>query len=150
MPLMSVNLGRISTDPKICAIVRLTAMQCMENPYLSVGDFFKNVSDIDLDVIQGLISLGLYNNDDVAMQEVLTLILMLTQAEGSIGMLEADSNESQDIIFNKLFTAFQVMTTCTISGRRGDAKVFFENFSFDDSMIDAKIIEMIDPANPDV
>ena len=74
----TLNYSNIAKHKTLCNVTRVLAMDLMENPYIVVGDFFKNLSDSSLQELLEIVN----REDEKALSETLLLSEMLSRAEG--------------------------------------------------------------------
>ena len=110
------------------AVTKLLAMELMKNPYKTVGEFFKNISDSDLDVLLNKI-------DDDDMEEILLLTELLARAEG-VGAEDIEGITRNVNVMTMLIAGESL-------ARRGIVKAFHENMSFGEDMKDKILVEKV-------
>jgi hypothetical protein len=131
---MVVNYDRVLEVAEFSAVTKMTAMMLQKNPYMSIGKYFKQLSDGDvLSLAQIVDRHG--RGDEGASEELVLLTEMLSRAEGVIAKNLDESFKS--------FRSLIIMISCVALGRKGLVKVFYENLSFGDDMADAAIIEKL-------
>lgn len=124
---LDINLDRISQEKTFLSMTRLLAIDLMNNPYLSIGSFVKNLSDKDIDEFMELVE----NNSDMAMENMLLITELLASAEGLPSENMAELTERCNIMTSYL--------TIESLGRKNLVKVHHENMSFGEEY-DKKII----------
>lgn len=128
-----VNLEQIAATQDLPATIRLLAFDLMKAPYLSLGDFFKGLSDRGLEELIEMVN-EIEENED-ALQNVMLLTMMLMTAEGLI----VSSDDQLHDALNGM-----VMITCGVSlARKGLVRVFYDNLSFGEDMQSKKIMEKL-------
>ena len=113
----TICYSNVAKQKDLCNVTRVLAMDLIENPYLIVGDFFKNLSDGSLEELLSLVN----RDDDDAVSETLLLSEMLSKAEGLTNSLEDMS---------KNIEMFRVLVAGTALHRKGMIRAYFENMSF--------------------
>jgi hypothetical protein len=121
-----INYQRIVDEKSLLSITRLLAIDMMKNPYIRVGDFLKNLSDIDLNVMLDIIDAG---EEHENFSDLILIAEMLATGEG----LEQGS---LDVVHSRI-NQFLTLITCESLYRRGMIKVHHENMSFGDDMANA-------------
>lgn len=128
-----VNLQLIAETTSLPATIRLLALDLSKNPYLSLGDFFKNASDASVQEMLDLVNS--IEEDEDAMQNLALLTMMLMMGEG----LVVDNDEQIREAINAM-----LMIVCGVSlERKGMVKVFYENLSFGEDMREKTIMTKI-------
>lgn len=124
----SVNLQEVTKYKGILAITRLLATQLLENPYLVVGDFIRDLSDEDLKALNEKI-------DKEEYEDAILIANMLVMGEG----LETGDFDDYQKHTNVLagFLAIESLA------RHKLVKVYHENMSFGDDVGDKIIVERI-------
>lgn len=127
----AVNYERVSNSTDLHSIVRMTALRLMNNPYMSLKDFFEWVSQDDLDSLQSMIE-DADNADNL--KNLLLLAEMLASAEGLSSLSEDESIKN--------LNTFCAYVTCASVGRKGIADVFYEKMTFGDEYAEDTIISL--------
>lgn len=122
----SINFDEVINSPKYSSILKFLAKQIQETQYISTGDFFRNLSDSDIQYLCDAIEDANVMEDDEYMEdervdELLLLTMMLSQGEGG----EEDSIEE----LQRKMNAFCALAITTSLSRKGLVDVFYENFS---------------------
>ena len=120
----TINYQNIISDKNMSRIIRCMAVDMMQNPYMSIGDFFVRLNDEE---VQYLID-QCEDVEDPKFSEIVLMAEMLAVAEG----LE-QGNEDE---IHKRTNQFCVLVAIESLGRKGLAKVFRENMSFGEDMSD--------------
>lgn len=139
----TVDFNRVIDNSQYSSLVKFLAMTVQRQGYVSVGDFFKNISDSDLvylveciEAFEEMDELEYMGSDMV--EEMMLMTLMLSQGEGG----EEDSIEDMQ---RKIHT-FCLLAVITSLYRRGLIDVNFENFSLQEDAND----KIIAKRKPDV
>lgn len=126
---MGINLEKVMQDSRIPSTIRALAMDLMRCPYLSVGDFLKNLPDSEVYGLQELVEEESYES----MENLLLLTIMLAKAEAADGPWE-----DKALIAEQL-TKMQMLITVASLHRKGMIQVWYENFSLGKDMEDKQI-----------
>jgi hypothetical protein len=129
-----IVIPRVAKDQTMLAITRLTAAQLMENPYIVVGDFFRNMPLNDIQTLVDVIEEGEYGPH---FSELLVLAQMLYMGEGlghQIGSIDQVAERIQTMIG---------FITITSLAKKGLVEAFYDKFSFDENMKNAVIAKPI-------
>jgi hypothetical protein len=127
----SINIQKLIGDNTLLAVTRLLGADLLARPYMAVGDFFKSLTDNDL---QTLLKASEPDTQDEVMDDILLIGMMLRSAEGLEPLNELD--QSKDIV-QKIIT-FLVLESLY---RKGLIKLYHENMTFGDDMEDKMIAE---------
>lgn len=114
-----VNLDKISKHKSLSRITRVLAIDLQENPYLTLGQFYRSLSNQEVDDLSKLCE----RTDDDAVSEVLLLTEMLARAEGIASTDIDDMSEKVN--------AFVVMTAGVGLTRKGLVKAYYDNMTLD-------------------
>lgn len=129
-----INYDMVTEAKELLPITRLLAFDLKKNPYLSVGDFLKNLSDKSL---QEMVDYSDNIQEDASVVGDFVLIsMMLAAAEGLDS--EADSETAQEWA-NSLITFFALESL----HRKGLVKLHRENLSFGEDYKHKIIVEKI-------
>lgn len=127
-----VNYHVVVNSKDLMTETRQLARSLMENPYLSIGDYLKNISDHSLEKFIDMINEG---EEGENFQEFLLIAEMLARAEGlDEGTLDVITERT-----NILCT----MICCESLYRKGMIKLHHNNMSFGEDMRSAVIAERI-------
>ena len=126
----SVNIHRVAQDKEILTLVRLLASQLIITPYLRVGDFFKNLSDDDLQTLEEV-----SDENHEQFDNLLLVAEMLATGEGL-------DHGTMDIIHQRMN---QLLMFIAMEGlyRKGLIKLYHENMSFGEDMGNKIVAEKI-------
>lgn len=129
---MTINYSHVINDSSFCSVAKLTALMLQKTQYMSLGDFFKALSDYDIKTLSSLVEKC--NSDDYAMRNLLIISEMLSRAEGTEGgSLETISNNLNYLC---------IFITCVALARNGKVDVIYENMSFGDDMRDKTVVTL--------
>lgn len=120
----TINYKNIASDKSMSRLVRCMAIDIMENPYTSIGEFFEKLTD---DEVQDLVE-RCEDTDNPQFAEIVLMAEMLAVAEG----LDQGNEDTIHMRTNQ----FCVLIACESLGRKGLANVFRENMSFGEDMGD--------------
>lgn len=128
---LDINLDRISQEKTFLSMTRLLAIDLMNNPYLSIGSFVKNLSDKDIDEFMELVE----NDSDMAMENMLLITELLAGAEGLPSENMSELTERCNIMTSYL--------TIESLARKKLVIVHHENMSFGEEFNKKIIVERI-------
>jgi hypothetical protein len=129
----TVNYNQVICNPDLSQIVKTLAKKITENPYMLVSDFFKSLSDSEVDELSEMVNS--MNDDTESLKNLLLISQMLSRAEG----LSPETDEEEFVNLEHLV----VWIVCVSLEREGRAKVFYENMSFGQEFNTAKIVEKV-------
>lgn len=126
----TVNIHRVAQDKEVLTLVRLLATQLIATPYLRVGDFFKNLSDDDLETLNEISD---ENHDQF--DNLLLIAEMLATGEGL-------DHGTMDMIHERMN---QLLMFIAMEGlhRKQLVRVYHENMSFGDDMGSKIVVEKL-------
>jgi hypothetical protein len=131
-----LKYDNIIKEKSFLSITRMLAADMTKNPYMTVGDFFKNTSDSDIQHLIKIIDIGDRHEN---FGDLMLISIMLASAEGCEG-----SNLEEYTTHLNLFANFVVIESLS---RKGLVKVRRENMSFGDDLRNAIIAEKLDENN---
>jgi hypothetical protein len=129
-----VNLERVIEDKQTHSIIRLLAVDMQKNPYITVGEWLKSLSNKD---IQSLVE-DLADADDMndaGMQSLILGTLMLSRAEQVF--IESDEELA------KAAEMFRIFIVISSLDRKGLAKAIYQNMSFGEDAKNLHVAEKI-------
>lgn len=126
----TVNYHNIANHKDLSNVTRVLAMDLINNPYLVVGDFFKNLSNGSLDELVEITN----RDDDDAISETLLLSEMLSRAEGV-------ENDLEDMGTN--IGTMRMFVAGTSLARKGLVRVHYENMTFGREIEEKVLFEKI-------
>lgn len=129
-----LNYAKIAESPHMVPVIRLLAIDLQKCPYMSLGDFLKNLSDVALSELLELSGDQMEMNED-NMEQMLLLTLMLTRAEGSE---KQDMEKTGDQV-----GTLRMLIACESLARKGLVRVFHENMTLGDDMGDKPVVEKL-------
>lgn len=128
-----INFSIVAKDNKLLSVTRLLASQMMHNSYLTVGDFLKDLSNNDLEIITDIIDFG---EDHENFGDMILMSEMLATGEG---LASGDTDE-----VTRRVNQFMVMISIESLYRKGYIQIFHENMSFGEDMLDKIVAKKID------
>lgn len=128
-----INYQKIVEEKSLLSLTRLLAIDMMKNPYVSVGDYLKNISDTDLKTLIDIIDAG---EDHENFSDLILIAEMLATGEG----LEHGSLDTVHDRANKFLT----FVSCESLYRKKLIKVYHKNMSFGEDMRDAIVASKLD------
>jgi hypothetical protein len=132
----NINYENVTMSKDLLAITRLTAADLMKCPYMTLGDFFKNLTDGDVQSLQNIVELLVDNPEDESIGNLIILTEMLTSAEG------VPRPDLEDM--HKRLNSFCMYVTVVSLARKGFVKVYYENMSFGEDMGKKVVVERIE------
>ena len=132
---MFVNIAEIAKSKDMMGVTRMLAIDLMDHPYLTVGDFLKDISDTDLqNLLQGAETDE--ETGEVQIEDLLLLSMMLHQAEGLPPIQDDEkATEVMNILINYM--------ACESLARKGLVKVYRENMSFGEDCAEKIVVEKL-------
>lgn len=129
----SLNYSKIATEKGLLSMTRLLASDLSVNPYLTIGDFLKDLSDGDIEQLVKIIDVGEKHKN---FEDLMLISGMLSAAEGHAA-------ESVDD-YHKCMSMMMTFVVCESLYRKGMIKLHRENMSFGDDMQHKLIAEKLD------
>ena len=114
-------MEKIIASDKLLPVTKSVAKMLMRNPYISLGRFFKKLSDENLQVLSEIIEEG-DSEFNEGMEDIVLMTEMLSRAEG------VPSQSIEDITENVNY--FGACVTCVSLARKGLVRVYYDNMSF--------------------
>lgn len=126
----TIDYDKIAGSKRFLAVTRLTAAQFRDNPYATVGDFFVNLSDQDLETLVEVCEEFHVKQDEKPnefvdvphFEEVMLLGEMLAAGEG---VLDRTAND----VYGRTNHMMSLLAIESLH-RKGLVKAHHENFSF--------------------
>ena len=136
-----INYDNVIECKECLGVTRLLAADLKANPYTTVGQFLKNISNADLKILNDIVEnhSGIEGDDEVtdpALADVVLIAEMLGRAEDIV------SENDEDLMHR--VNQFMVMITCENLGRKGLVKVYHDNMSFGDDAGHRIVVKKID------
>ena len=127
-----INYQIIIAEKTFMSLTRFLASQMTKNPFLSVGHFLAEISDVDLSALSNIVEGG---EDHPALSELMLIAEMLASGEGL-------DRGSLDTIHQRV-NMFMMFITFESLYRKKLVKLYHENMSFGDDMQNAVIVERL-------
>ena len=125
-----VDYKKVAGNKSFLAVTRMLANQAMANPYITLQQFFTDLSDGDLDT---LLEVADEEDNSFHFQEIILMTEMLSRCEG---LVTKDAAQLTDRV-----NAFMMLLACEGLYRKGMVDVIRENYSFGDDMGDAIVVK---------
>ena len=125
-----VNHQKIINDPGLSLATRLLAAKVLTQPMMLVGNYFKELSDAEIDNYRELVEASIIDEENVgdSGDELCLITLILSSAEGTTAI--NDEELSDHVAFTKFF-----ISTCALH-QAGLVTAHFEKFSYGSDMSD--------------
>lgn len=133
----SLNYRNIAEANWILPTIRLLAIDLQKKSYVTVGDWFRGLTDSSVYELQELAETCYENPDnEESMEQMMLLAMMLASGEGTCDMKDMEKNRTQ---------LGMLMSLITVVGleRKGFVRVFYENLTLGDDMGNAVIVEKL-------
>lgn len=75
---MSIRFDKVAEDKSFLPVTRLLAIDIIKNPYIVVGDFMRDISDQDIELLLDIAD----DEDNCHFEELILISEMLAAAEG--------------------------------------------------------------------
>jgi hypothetical protein len=134
-----INYDKIIESTEMLSVTRMLAIDIKKNPYTTVGDFIKNLSDGDLGMLLDIIDRDNMDDDvaenNVHLSDIMMIAEILARAEG------LETNDLEDITKRmQMMSIYIVIESLT---RKGLVKPHYHNMSFGDDAGDKMIVEKL-------
>jgi len=127
----NINYEKVLYEERFLPVTRLLAANLIKNQYMPIGDFIKSLKN---DTLEELTEIS-ENENDPHFEEVILITEMLAAAEGT--NIGGTPEVHQRL---NLFITWLVVESLR---RKGLVRVFYENISFGEDMVDKIIVEKI-------
>ena len=127
-------MEKIIASDKLLPVTKSVAKMLMRNPYISLGRFFKKLSDENLQVLSEIIEEG-DSEFNEGMEDIVLMTEMLSRAEG------VPSQSIEDITENVNY--FGACVTCVSLARKGLVRVYYDNMSFGTDQGEKVLVEKL-------
>ena len=127
-------MEKIIESDKLLPVTKSVAKMLMRNPYISLGKFFKKLSDENLQVLSEIIEEGDSEFND-GMEDIVLMTEMLSRAEGVPSQCIDDITENVNY--------FGACVTCVSLARKGLVRVYYDNMSFGRDQGDKVLVERL-------
>jgi hypothetical protein len=131
---ISVSFDELISDSQHHPLLRLMCVRLKEEPYMTLGTYFKGLSDRDLDMLVGLVEVATINLDPWSYQQITVMAELLSRAEAC----EAETIEG--IKMNARM--FCLIATAANLERKGMVNVIWEHASFGPEFFDKQIVKL--------
>ena len=128
------DMEKIIRAEGLLPITKSVAKLLLKNQYLSLGKFFKRISDEHLQELMEIID-DADNEFNDGMEDIVLMTEMLSRAEG------VPSESIEDITENVNY--FGACITCVSLARKGLVRVYYDNMSFGRDQGDKVLVEKI-------
>jgi len=128
------DMEKIIQAEGLLPITKSVAKLLLKNQYLSLGKFFKRISDDHLQELMEIID-DADNEFNDGMEDIVLMTEMLSRAEG------VPSESIEDITENVNY--FGACVTCVSLERKGLVRVFYENMSFGKELGEQTLVEKL-------
>lgn len=136
----AIDYDKLYTLPGLLAVTRLLITELRNNPYKSVGHFFKNLSDEDLKLLLNIADTELdddtSNKPDNHFDELVLISQMLADAEDS----GCNKDLTQTTIRTNQFVMFLTMESLY---RKNLVKLYHDNMSFGNDAVNNIVVEKL-------
>lgn len=129
----NINYSRVVTEKTLLSVTRMLAADLTKNPYITVGDFLKHLSDGDLEHLIDIIDEG---EEHTNFEDLMLISAMLSEGEG----LPCKTIDD----YQRCTNMFMVLISIESLYRKGLIKIHRENMSFGEDMADKCIAEKLD------
>lgn len=128
---LTINYKKIISDKSMLPVTRLLAADLTMTPYMTVGTFFKNLRDDDLDTLREVAE----DSENEHYPELILITEMLTRAEG----VETENGVFEDFLSDltsrvKIFSAYIALEYLA---RTGHIIVERQHMSFGEEHLDS-------------
>jgi hypothetical protein len=128
------DMEKIIRAEGLLPITKSVAKLLLKNQYLSLGKFFKRISDDHLQELMEIID-DADNEFNDGMEDIVLMTEMLSRAEG------VPSESIEDITENVNY--FGACVTCVSLERKGLVRVLYDNMSFGKDLDDQILVEKL-------
>ena len=128
------DMEKIIKAEGLLPITKSVAKMLMKHQYLSLGKFFKRISDEHLQELMEIID-DADNEFNDGMEDIVLMTEMLSRAEG------VPSESIEDITENVNY--FGACVTCVSLARKGLVRVFYDNMSFGKELGEQTLVEKL-------
>lgn len=134
----NINYGNVAMAEWLCPTIRLTALDLQKTPYISLGDWFKNLSDNSLKEIQEIAEATYEDPDGESehLEQMMILAMMLASAEGT------DDLGNMEHMKTQLGKLLMLITVVSLE-RKGLVKVWYENLTLGADMEGVPLVEKL-------
>ena len=128
-----INYSAITEENSLLPLTRRLASDVQKSMYFATGDFIKSILDEELEDLMYIAEVG---DDHHNFTDLMLISGMLSLAEGTYCSTVKDFSRATEML--------SLFLKCELLHRRGLIKVYHENMSFGEDMLDKIIAENID------
>ena len=128
----TVNYSEVVKCKESLAVTKLLAARIMENPYMRIGEWFKDLSDADLELLVDVTD----NSDSTNFEDLILIVEMLARAEG------VAPAPNMDELYDRI-NRLMVLLVGEQLFRKGLIKMHHDNISFGEDEGDKIIMEKL-------
>lgn len=128
----TVNYSEVVKCKESLAVTKLLAARIMENPYMRIGEWFKDLSDADLELLVAVTD----NSDSTNFEDLILIVEMLARAEG------VAPAPNMDELYDRI-NRLMVLLVGEQLFRKGLIKMHHDNISFGEDEGDKIIMEKL-------
>ena len=132
----TINYDMVIQSKEHLAVTRLLAADLMNNPYMTVGDFIRELTNEDLNILTGVAD----DEDNPRYEDLVLIAQMLCSAEGLENTFDIEEVQNR-------MSQFIILLTCEQLARKGMVKIYHQNMSFGPDMQDKIVVEKIEDWN---
>ena len=134
---MAIRFDRVAEDKSFLPVTRLLAIDIIKNPYLVVGDFMREISDQDIELLLDIAD----DEDNCHFEELVLIPEMLAAAEG----IPNEYEDEKEMIATARARVAIFITYLTIESlaRKDLIIIHRENMSFGDDAGDRVVAEKL-------
>ena len=135
---MSIRFDKVAEDKSFLPVTRLLAIDIIKNPYLVVGDFMRDISDQDIELLLDIAD----DEDNCHFEELVLIPEMLAAAEG----IPNEYSDEKEMIATARARVAIFITYLTIESlaRKDLIIIHRENMSFGDDAGDRVVAEKLE------
>ena len=134
---MAIRFDKVAEDKSFLPVTRLLAIDIIKNPYLVVGDFMREISDQDIDLLLDIAD----DEDNCHFEELILISEMLAAAEG-IPNEYANDKELIETARTRISILLTYLTMESLA-RKNLIILHRENMSFGDDAGDRVVAEKL-------
>jgi len=130
-----ICLPKVAEDSRVCSIVKATALRLMNNPYMTLKEFFNGLCDDDISLLSSYVEKSSFHDDESSTRNLLLLSEMLSVAEGSIRQFSTTVSSQQ-------LNYFCTIVTCVSLERKGLVEVAHDYLTFGTEFSNVEIVKL--------
>jgi hypothetical protein len=128
----TINFENLISNKTVSSIVRLLAVEIMNKPYLSVGEWLNDMSNEDNQSLMDLIE----KNDDYSIENQILLSLLLSRSEGVFFQTDEELNRG--------IASLQAFVAISNLHKKGLVIAVYKNMSFGEDAMQLEIAKKIE------